>query len=104
MRIAIPVREAAEDSGLSLKFSRSPWFLIIDREKNTRETIRNPYAEEKVMAGSRIFNMLINEMKVDTFMAFELGLKVQQMAVKNKIQLIITDNTELNLKDKLLKH
>ncbi len=99
MKYAIPVKTNNDDTQLSLKFARSKYFALIDKKTESTEIIENPYAEQLAGAGKSIFDLLVLKKKVSVFIAFELGIKVQQLANENKIQLILINSKEQRLKE-----
>lgn len=99
MKMVIPVQSNDWESKVSLTFARSPWFAVWEKPSGTLDFIANPHRQEKTGVGSLVFDLLITEKKANTFLAYELGLKVQQLAVKNKIQLIIINNRNQTLSD-----
>lgn len=99
MKAVLPIQTDSVEGLISLKFARSKFFALIDRDKRAYEIIESPFAKDQKNVGKNVFTFLIEEKKVDTFIAFELGLKVQQLTTKKKIQLII-----LNEKDNTFKN
>jgi predicted Fe-Mo cluster-binding NifX family protein len=99
MKIVVPIQNNTPESKVSLTFARSPWFALWEKPSGAVDFIANPYRQEKIGVGSRIFELLITENEANTLLAYELGLKVQQLAVKNKIQLIIINNRNQTLSD-----
>jgi hypothetical protein len=99
LKYAIPIEVDSLDAPISLKFARSRFFAIIEKTNLHFEIIENSYYGQKSGAGKSIFNYLIGEKKVNALIAFELGLIIQQMAYKEKVQLII-----LSEKNESLKH
>ena len=97
MKIAIPVQNNKYESKVSLTFARSPWFAVWEKKSGKIDFITNPYQQKKSGAGNLAFEMLITENEANTLLAYELGLKVQQLAVKNQIQLIIINNRNQTL-------
>lgn len=101
MKIAIPISSESKTSTVSKKFARSKYFALADKINRTVDIIENPYAELKLGVGKKLLNWLIVEHKVDALLAFELGLKVQQLANDSKIQLIIINEKKQTLKQLL---
>ncbi|MBN1927025.1 MAG: hypothetical protein JW798_14425 [Prolixibacteraceae bacterium] len=99
MRIVVPVNGSDNNAVISRHFARSTHFAIIDKLAGTREIIENPFASVSKGAGMKLVDFLLNKYKVNTIVAFELGLKVQQVASGKKMQLIIISG-----KMKQLKH
>lgn len=102
MKIAIPVEAESKHSKLSLKFARSPFFAIVDRENAKVEIVANPFFEERFEVGKKLLKWLIEHYQVNTLLAFELGIKVQQKANEAKMQLIIINEKKQTLKQLLL--
>jgi predicted Fe-Mo cluster-binding NifX family protein len=98
MIIALPIINNSIDAEISSRFSRSPFYAIID--KTTREThiIANQFVDQESGAGKAIVEYLINNYKVTSFAALEIGLKVQEIADRKKIQLIILHSQHRTLK------
>ncbi|MDA3930230.1 MAG: hypothetical protein PF541_14870 [Prolixibacteraceae bacterium] len=101
MRIVIPISDKSKTSTVSKKFARSPHFAVVDKTDRTVEVIENPYADLNLGVGKKLLNWLTKEYKVDTLLAFELGLKVQQLANESKMQLIIINEKKQTLKQLL---
>ena len=74
---------------MALKFARSSFFAIINKEQANIDIISNPYTGEKLQVGKNVVTLLQKEYGVDTLIAYELGLNVQQLAAKRKLRLII---------------
>ena len=55
-----------------MQFARSAFFAILDGTLPV--LLANPYANNPLHAGRKVFNMLVNEMGVSTLAAYELGL------------------------------
>jgi len=100
MIAALPLRSDTEKSAVSLKFARCQFFAIIDKERKTCTMIRNKYFAESSQVGKQVYSELMKH-KVNTLIAYELGLKVQQMANRKKHQLIILNQKKTQLKDLL---
>lgn len=98
MRIVIPVTEATEKASVSSKFGRSPFFVLVDKTGNSYEFIENPFHQRQEHVGRKVLEFLVNEKKINSLLAFELGLKVQQIAIELKLQLIIIEKKEHKLK------
>ena len=105
MKIAIPILSDSPDAVICPRFARSPFFAVADTAFAAYEIIENSYYDKKTGAGKSIAHQLVSVNRVNAFLAFELGLKVQQYANENKIQLIILNNRKMNLQDilKLMK-
>lgn len=101
MKFVIPVETEKRNSLLSKKFARSKYFAVVDKELKTIEVIENPYCDVNMGVGKKLLNWLLTEHKVDTLIAFELGLKVQQLANQFQLQLIIINEKKRNLKQLL---
>lgn len=101
MKIAIPIESNLKSSTISKKFARSNYFAIIDKELKSVEIIENPFKELNLGVGKKLLNLLRTKHKVDTLLAFELGLKVQQMANEALLQLIIINEKRQTLKQLL---
>ena len=105
MILAVPIKQNSIEAQIADKFSRCPYFALIDKQKGNLSIINNTFNEQKSGAGPSVAKYLVNTQDVTAFMAFELGLKVQQWTYKNKIQLILIDDKKITLKDilKLMK-
>ncbi len=95
----IPVMTDTKGAQLSLKFARSPFFALINRELNSYHFIKNPFLNDEKNVGPKILNLLCEENKVDSLIAFELGLKLQQHAKKREVQFIILNKINNKLVD-----
>ena len=103
MKIAIPIETDSIQSKLSLKFARSRYFALVDKENAKFEIVENPFFELNLEVGKKLLKWLIEEHRVDTLLAFELGVKVQQKANETHLQLIIINEKKQTLKQ-LLQH
>lgn len=101
MKIAIPVETKQKSSIVSKKFARSNFFALVDKEQKSFELIENPFAELSMGVGKKLLSLLVEDYKIDSLLAFELGLKVQQMATEANLQLIIISEKRQTLKQLL---
>ena len=101
MTICIPIAENSKTSPVSLKFARSNFFAIVDKDGETVKFIENPYRNLNKEVGTKLLPWLEEEYKIDTLLGFELGFKVQQAANEHKIQLIIISEKKRTLKQLL---
>ncbi|MFA9391809.1 MAG: NifB/NifX family molybdenum-iron cluster-binding protein [Prolixibacteraceae bacterium] len=101
MRIAIPIEIKQKSSIVSKQFARSNYFAVVDRTTKTVELIDNPYTDLSMGVGKKLLNLLVEKHKVDTLLAFELGLKVQQKAIEANLQLIVISEKRQTLKQLL---
>jgi len=99
MIAVIPVMSDKNDAQLSLKFARSPFFALVDRFNCTYRFIENPFAKDEKGVGPKILSLLCQDNEVDTLVAFELGLKLQQHAKSEGLQFIILNENNTRLKD-----
>lgn len=99
MIAAIPVMSNKKEAQLSLKFARSPFFALVNREFNTYRFIENPFAEDEEGVGTKILTLLYDENAVVSLVAFELGLKLQQYAKSKGLQFIILNENNNKLAD-----
>ena len=102
MKVAIPIVSANRNSKLSLRFARSNYFAVVDVDTGNYHIIENPYTDLQMQAGKNSLEMLIHKENVDTLIAFELGLKIQQYAARSNIRLILLNDAKKTL-DTLLK-
>jgi predicted Fe-Mo cluster-binding NifX family protein len=103
MIVAIPIKKDSVKSTISLKFARSSYFAIVNKEAKSVRIIKNPFENDNSDVGKRIVNWLRVDHMADAFVAYELGLKVQQLAKEKKIQLIVMNNDSIKL-EKMLKY
>lgn len=103
MVLAIPIIEKDVKSFVSTKFARSNCFAIVNKEDNRFDLIINKFSNEQTGVGKKLFAWLTDEYKVDTLLAYELGIKVQQLAHQNNMQLIIMNDDQVKL-EKLLAY
>jgi predicted Fe-Mo cluster-binding NifX family protein len=61
MKIAIASKGKTISSRVDDRFGRCPYFLVLDTQSMTTETIENPGQKEKNAAGIRACQMLIGE-------------------------------------------
>jgi predicted Fe-Mo cluster-binding NifX family protein len=102
MKIAIPIESESKNSKLSLKFARSPYFALVDRDNAQVEIVANPFFEDSFEVGKKLLIWLTTQHQVNTLIAFELGVKVQQKANEANMQLIIINEKKQTLKQLLL--
>lgn len=98
MKLVIPIETEKRNSQLSKKFARSEYFAVIQKEEATIEIVKNPFLELKMGVGQKLITWLKTEHSVDVLVAFELGLKVQQLANIEQLQLIIINEKKQSLK------
>lgn len=101
MKICIPILSNNKKGQVSPTFARSSYFAIIDQQLDKVEIISNPFLNVKQNLGNKLINWLLNEYNVDTLLAFELGVKVQQIANEHQMQLIIINEKNQTLKQLL---
>lgn len=98
MIAAIPVMSDKKEAQL-LKFARSPYFALVNRETSNYRVIENPFVEDEKGVGLKILSLLCDDNAVNAFVAFELGLKLQQHAKAKGLQFIILNEKNNKLKD-----
>lgn len=101
MKIAIPIETKQKSSIVSKKFARSNFFALVDKEGGSYDLIENPFRDLKMGVGKKLLNLLVEEHHINVLLAFELGLKVQQMATEANLQLIIISEKKQTLKQLL---
>ena len=99
MKLGIPLMNGSHRGLIAPRFARAKYFAIVDKEQNLLEVLPNPCLGISTQAGKCTMLYLITRKKVDTIVAYELGLKAQQIAQENNIQLIL-----INEKNKSLDH
>ena len=102
MIAAIPIENRTMNSNISTKFARSMFYAIVNTNNNIIEFTKNNFVNEKTGVGKEIIKLLTNKYHVNSLIAFELGLKIQQIACEKKLQLIIVNKKNHTL-DQLLK-
>jgi predicted Fe-Mo cluster-binding NifX family protein len=105
MKAAVALKSNKKTSEIALRFARGAFFSLIDKETGSVEIIPNPYSELDIGAGTLLIQFLKEEHDIDTLIAYELGLKVQQLADKEEMRLIIISekNKTLSQLFKLMK-
>ncbi|MBN2261340.1 MAG: NifB/NifX family molybdenum-iron cluster-binding protein [Prolixibacteraceae bacterium] len=103
MIVAIPVSENNVKGTVSTKFSRSPYFAIVNKEEKKYEFVINNYIDEIEGVGKKLFAWLMKSYGVNTLLAYELGIKVQQLADEQNLQLIIINDESMTL-EKILQY
>ena len=101
MKICIPIMSKSLNGQVSLTFARSDFFAIVDRHTAAVELVENPFKNLNQGVGNQLLPWLLSEYGVDTLLAFELGLKVQQIANERRVQLIIISEKKQILKQLL---
>ncbi|RXQ95620.1 hypothetical protein EO244_07085 [Ancylomarina salipaludis] len=99
MIAAIPVMSDTNEAQLSSKFARSPYFVLVDKSKKVYRFVKNPFANDEKGVGPKILTLLCQDNGVDAFIAFELGLKLQQLAKAKGLQFIILNENKKQLSD-----
>ena len=99
MIAAIPIENDSKQSLISKRFGRSEFFAIVYSKAKEVRIIANPCFELKTGTGNCLADHLRQSFGVDTFIAFELGWKIQQLAYKMDIQIIVLDNKNKFLTD-----
>ena len=101
MKIAIPVLENTNESKLSEKFARAPYFVLVDKDTKSYEIVENRCLESNEKVGFCVTEFLFKKHNVEAIVAYELGIRVQQIADEKQIQLIIIDNKHRTLNELL---
>lgn len=101
MIAAIPIETNSRESKISSRFARSPYFAIVYTQAQEIKIIANPCASLESGTGKCLADHFSKEYRIDTYIAFELGWKIQQLAYKLETQLIILDNKNKLLRDVL---
>lgn len=92
MRFAVGLETDDYSSLVFKRFARAPFFGIIDTVTKQYSIVANDFFDSKEHAGKLAVDMLCSECNISCFIAFELGLKVQQLAKKMNVQQIILNN------------
>lgn len=105
MILAIPIDSESQDSPIAQQFARAKYFAVADRNKCSIEILPNPCLGMSAKVGKCAILYLTTRKSVDTLVAHEIGLNVQQMAQKQNIRLILIDKKykKLNELFKLMK-
>lgn len=103
MIVAIPIEKDQFESTISTTFGRSNYFAIVDKTNGNVRIIKNQFKDMPKGAGIKLFQWLTEQQDVDALLAFEIGNKVQQMATKANLQLIIM-NTQSKTLNQLLEY
>ncbi len=104
MIYALPIDSDSPQAAISTRFARTPFFAIINKAAGEYKIIANPFFETKKKTGQNVMQLMESQ-NISALIAFELGLIVQQMANKKRMQLIILNqkNKKLNEILELLK-
>jgi predicted Fe-Mo cluster-binding NifX family protein len=102
MTLAIPIEDKTHNSDIALRFARAKYFAIVNKDQHSLEILPNPCLGLSVQAGKCTILYLTTRKNVDTLLAYELGLNVQQIAQKNNLQLILISEKRKSL-NQLLK-
>ena len=94
--IAISVSGKRKNTMMDLRFGRTPHFCLYDGENIT--FIDNPYHEEESDVAPRVVKML-KKKKVQKVITGEIGPKAKEAMEASKIQIIMLDETNINLPD-----
>ena len=97
MIFAIPVESESNHSPLAMQFARAKYYAIVDRTAATMEILPNPCLGMVSQAGKCSILYLTSRKHVNTIIAYELGHNVQQIALKENIQLILVHEKRKNL-------
>ena len=102
MILAIPIEDKSDNSKIAIRFARAKYYAILDKHHQSLEILPNPCLGISVQTGKCTILYLTTRKKVDTLVAYEFGLNVQQYAQKNNMQMILIDKKNSSL-DQLLK-
>jgi predicted Fe-Mo cluster-binding NifX family protein len=102
MILAIPLENETKNSPIAKQFARARYYAIIDMERSTMEILPNPCLGISIQAGKCTILYLTARKNVDTIVAYELGHNVQQISMKENIQLILINERRKSL-DQLCK-
>ncbi len=75
MRIAIAVTDKNQNSQISEKAGRTPYYLIFNEEGEVLKEISNPFLRDKGGAGVAVANMLADE-EINVVVAGDFGRKM----------------------------
>jgi predicted Fe-Mo cluster-binding NifX family protein len=88
MLIAIPCDKQQVDSTIAPRFARSRFFAVVDTNNSSIKYLENPFFGLEHGVGKNILRTL-TDLGIELLVAHELGLKAQQMACQNKIQILL---------------
>ncbi len=98
MILAIATETNKPDTAISRTFGRGNFFMLYNTETRHVAFIENRHRKDEYYVGENITDMLI-ENKVQQFIAYDAGLKIQQKAFANNIQIILIPPIIKSIKD-----
>ena len=99
MKIAIASVEKSEDSQISTRGGRAPYYLIFNEKKELLETISNPFTSGGGGAGVGVAKMLA-DMNVDIVVAGAIGDKMRDLLNEKGLEIL---EKEGDVKDALME-
>lgn len=93
MKIAIACEENTLDSLVSLRFGRAPYIAFYDTESKSCEFILNQAKAKNEGAGIAAVNFILSH-GARKIIAGEFGIKIKNLPVSEKIQMIIPDGNK----------
>mgnify|MGYP003822452085 CR=1 FL=1 len=102
MIVAIPCMSESQTGRISERLARSPFFAIADTSRQEVRFINNHFSTLGSGAGREMIAFM-KASGIETIMTHEIGLKVQQLAVENKIGLLLLPDTITRV-DQVLNH
>jgi predicted Fe-Mo cluster-binding NifX family protein len=97
MILAVPLEKETHRSPIAKQFARAKYYAIVDKERSSMEIIPNPCLGMSAQAGKCTILYLTTRKNVNTLVAYELGHNVQQISLKQNIQLILINERRKNL-------
>jgi len=89
MIVVIPVDSSNENSAISILFGRATFFCIYNTLTKTHSFIENSFKNDTSGVGKNVSNLLFKTHKAKMLVTFELGLKFQEFANKNEVQIVL---------------
>jgi|GEM_PF-1938640 len=99
MKAVIPVTCQKGEYLISARFGRSSLFAVTEDETRTYYLLKSPVKSKSAETGKKVLETLIKNEKVDTIIAFEIGLYVQQYAAKTGMRIILISDKYGRLDD-----
>ena len=96
MTTAISISDT-NDTKISVHFVRCKQFLLINKTLNTSKLVPNPYFNDKENAGVNAVKYLAAQ-GVNTIIAGDFGVHVQDETHLHNIQLVIVDPEKTDIK------
>mgnify|MGYP000333176470 CR=1 FL=1 len=102
MKLAITSKGNKLDSQFDLRFGRTAWFCVYDRELDTTQFVLNENYDSKMGAGNKTAELVAN-LGVKQVISGDFGPKAKTLLEKLDIKMIVINEEKSSVQDILNK-